>query len=40
MTSPICKVNGSTTGNGVNVAKNTLTTIAIADTAGVKSWLS
>ena len=38
MTSPICKVNGNTTGNGVNVAKNTLTTIAIADTAGVKSW--
>ena len=38
MTSPICKVNGNTTGNGVNVAKNTLTTIALADTAGVKAW--
>lgn len=38
MTSPICTVNGSTTGDGVNVAKNSTVTIAIADTAGVKSW--
>ena len=38
MTSPICTVNGTATGNGVNVAKNTLTTIALFDTAGVKSW--
>lgn len=38
MTSPICTVNGSTTGNGVNVAKNSTVTIAIADTAGVKAW--
>jgi len=38
MTSPICTVNGSTTGNGVNVAKNSTVTIAIADTAGVKNW--
>ena len=38
MTSPICTVNGSTTGNGVDVAKNSTVTIAIADTAGVKAW--
>lgn len=38
MTSPICTVNGNTTGNGVNVAANSLVTIAISDTAGVKSW--
>ena len=38
MTSPICTVNGNTTGNGVNVAANSAVTIAIADTAGVKSW--
>jgi hypothetical protein len=38
MTSPICTVNGNTTGNGVNVAANSVVTIAIADTAGVRSW--
>ncbi len=38
MTSPICTVNGSTTGNGVNVASNSVVTIAIADTAGVNVW--
>lgn len=38
MASPICTVNGNSTINGVNVAANSSVTIAIADTAGVKSW--
>lgn len=38
MSSPICTVNGNTTGNGVNVAANTTFTIELADTAGVKTW--
>lgn len=38
MTSPICKVNGNTTGNGVNVAANAVVTVALTDTAGVQSW--
>lgn len=38
MSSPICTVNGSTTGNGVNVASGSTVTIQIYDTAGVNAW--
>ena len=38
MSSPICTVNGSATGNGVNVARNTSVTIQLFDTAGVNAW--
>jgi hypothetical protein len=38
MTSPICKVNGSATTNGVNLTPATTATIALADTAGVERW--
>ncbi len=38
MSSPTCTVNGSTTGNGVNVASGSTVTIQIYDTAGVNAW--
>lgn len=38
MPSPQCTVNGTATTNGVDVASNDSFTIAIADTAGVKTW--
>lgn len=38
MASPVCTVNSTTTGNGVNVAKNSSVTIQLFDTAGVNVW--
>ena len=38
MSSPNCLVNGSATTNGVDVPKNTLVTIQLADIAGVGAW--
>ncbi|WP_437767194.1 hypothetical protein WMF27_20460 [Sorangium sp. So ce281] len=38
MASPICTVNGSSTLNGVDVPAGSTVTIALADTAGIKSW--